>query len=78
MSQVTIRVRDNGPLLVEGPVTVIDAAGNAFAIPANKPAIALCRCGQSKNKPFCDGTHKECGFMAGERAPAPPVPPPTA
>ena len=74
MSQVTIKVRDNGPLLVEGPVTVIDAAGNTFTIPANKPAIALCRCGQSKNKPFCDGTHKECGFMASERAPAPPAP----
>jgi len=74
MSQVTIKVRDNGPLLVEGPVTVIDAAGHTFTIPANKPAIALCRCGQSKNKPFCDGTHKECGFMASERAPAPPTP----
>jgi len=80
MSQVTIKVRDNGPFLVEGPVTVIDAAGNAFAIPANKPAIALCRCGQSKNKPFCDGTHKECGFQGTERAPAPLsiTPPPTA
>jgi len=77
MSQVTIKVRDNGPLLVEGPITVIDAAGNTFTIPANKPAIALCRCGQSKNKPFCDGTHKECGFMASERA-APPASPPPA
>jgi CDGSH-type Zn-finger protein len=75
MSQVTIKVRDNGPFLVEGPFTVIDAAGNAFTIPANKPAVALCRCGQSKNKPFCDGTHKECGFMATERAPAPPPAP---
>jgi CDGSH-type Zn-finger protein len=77
MSQVTIRVRDNGPLLVEGPFTVIDAAGNAFTIPTGKPAIALCRCGQSKNKPFCDGSHKECSFMAAERAPAPTVPPTT-
>ena len=78
MSQVTIKVRDNGPLLVEGPITVIDATGNTFTIPANKPAIALCRCGQSKNKPFCDGTHKECGFMASERAPPPAPPPPAA
>jgi CDGSH-type Zn-finger protein len=74
MSQVTIKVRDNGPFLVEGPVTVIDAVGNAFAIPANKPAIALCRCGQSNNKPFCDGTHKTCGFTAAERAAIPPPP----
>ena len=77
MSSVTIKVRDHGPLLVEGPITIVDAAGNAFQAPANKPAIALCRCGQSKNKPFCDGTHKECGFMADNRAPAPtPTNPP--
>jgi CDGSH-type Zn-finger protein len=69
MSDVTIRVRDNGPLLVEGPVTVVDAEGNKFEIPAGKPAIALCRCGQSARKPFCDGTHKTCNFMAAERAP---------
>ena len=62
MSQTTIKVRDNGPFLVEGPITVIDAAGNAFQIPANKPAVALCRCGQSKNKPFCDGSHVTVGF----------------
>jgi CDGSH-type Zn-finger protein len=71
MSEVTIKVRDNGPFLVEGPITVVDAAGNRFFIPADKPAIALCRCGQSKNKPFCDGSHKSCSFMAAERAPAP-------
>ena len=74
MSQVTIRVRDNGPLLVEGPFTVVDAAGNAFTIPTGKPAIALCRCGQSKNKPFCDGSHKTCSFMADERASVAPPP----
>ena len=68
MSQVTIKVRDHGPLLVEGPFTVIDAAGNAFTIPTGKPAIALCRCGHSKNKPFCDGSHRQCGFQALEVA----------
>ena len=65
----TISIRDNGPLLVQGPITVIDAAGNPFPIAADKPAVALCRCGQSKNKPFCDGSHKACNFMAAERAP---------
>jgi CDGSH-type Zn-finger protein len=70
MSQVSIKVRDNGPFLVEGPVTIVDAAGGVFTIPAGKPAVALCRCGQSKNKPFCDGSHKTCSFMAAERAPA--------
>ena len=86
MSQVTIKVRDNGPFLVEGPITIVDAAGGVFQIPAGKPAVALCRCGQSKNKPFCDGSHKTCSFMAAERAPAPttigitppPVAPPTS
>ena len=73
MSQVTIKVRDNGPFLVEGPVTIVDAAGGVFQIPAGKPAVALCRCGQSKNKPFCDGSHKTCSFMAAERAPAGPA-----
>ena len=68
MSQVTIKVRDHGPLLVEGPFTVIDAAGNAFTIPTGKPAIALCRCGASRTKPFCDGTHSKQGFQAAEAA----------
>jgi CDGSH-type Zn-finger protein len=46
----------------------VDHQGNAFELPTDKPAIALCRCGQSKRKPFCDGTHKECGFVAEELA----------
>lgn len=66
----TITIRDNGPLLVQGPITVIDAVGNQFKLPENKPAVALCRCGQSKNKPFCDSSHKTCNFVALERAPA--------
>ena len=69
MSDVTIRVRDNGPFLVEGPITVVDADGNKFEIAAGKPAVALCRCGQSQRKPFCDGSHKGCNFMSSERAP---------
>jgi CDGSH-type Zn-finger protein len=69
MPEVTIRLRDNGPLVVEGPITVIDADGNKFVIDSAKPAVALCRCGQSKNKPFCDGSHRTCGFMAADRAP---------
>jgi len=70
MTAVTIKVRDNGPCLVEGPVTIVDAAGNRFVVAPEKPSVALCRCGVSKNKPFCDGSHKTCSFMAAERAPA--------
>ena len=58
----TIRMRPNGPLLVEGPVTVLDSNGNAFPLNPDKPAIALCRCGHSANKPFCDGSHKGTGL----------------
>jgi CDGSH-type Zn-finger protein len=65
----TITIRDNGPLVLQRPITVVDAAGNQFQIPTEKPSVALCRCGQSKNKPFCDGSHKACGFVAAERAP---------
>jgi CDGSH-type Zn-finger protein len=63
-----IRCRENGPLVVEGPVKIVDHLGNEFAIPPGKERVALCRCGQSKNKPFCDGSHKECGFAAVEVA----------
>lgn len=66
---VTIRMRPNGPFLVEGPVTIVDASGNPFPINPDKPAVALCRCGHSSNKPFCDGTHKTCGFESAETAP---------
>lgn len=68
---VTIRMRPNGPFLVEGPVTVVDANGNAFPTNPDKPAIALCRCGHSAGRPFCDGSHKTCGFESAELAPAP-------
>ncbi len=69
---VTIRMRPNGPFLVEGPVTVVDQHGNAFPLNPDKPAVALCRCGQSSRRPFCDGTHNRCGFESAETAPVPP------
>ena len=68
MADVRIRIRDNGPFVVEGPVTIVDAEGTEFVLSADKPAIALCRCGDSKNRPFCDGSHKECGFESADRA----------
>jgi CDGSH-type Zn-finger protein len=69
MADVVIRTRPNGPLIVEGPVTIVDSHGNPFPIRTDKPAIALCRCGQSSNKPFCDGSHNRCAFVAAELAP---------
>lgn len=71
MSEVTIKVREHGPILITGPVTLTDHLGNQYDL-TGKANIALCRCGASSKKPFCDGTHKTCGFQAGETAP--PVP----
>ncbi len=68
---IVIRCRENGPLLVKGAVRVVDHQGNEFAIPPGKEFVALCRCGQSKNRPFCDGSHRTCGFVAAELAGAP-------
>jgi CDGSH-type Zn-finger protein len=63
-----ITVRENGPYLIRGPIRLVDADGAEFDLPADKPAVALCRCGGSTNKPFCDGTHSRTGFAAAERA----------
>lgn len=67
MSEVSITVRDNGPLLVSGPVTLKDAEGNVFNL-QGKETFALCRCGRTENRPFCDGQHKQIGFQACDRA----------
>ena len=68
MADVTIRLRPNGPLVIDGPFTLVDHEGNRFTLPTDKPAVALCRCGQSAKRPFCDGTHKTFGFEATEKA----------
>ena len=71
MDPLTIKVRPDGPLVLQGPATIVDEHGNPFLPPVGKPLIALCRCGQSATKPFCDGSHKRAGFRASEVAPAP-------
>jgi len=65
MSDASITILDKGPLLVKGPVEVLDAEGNKFVI---QEQFALCRCGGSQNKPFCDGTHRKNGFDDCARA----------
>lgn len=70
MSDVTIKCRESGPLLVTGSFTLTDHAGNRYDL-TGMPNVALCRCGVSKTKPFCDGGHRTAGFVAGEMAPPP-------
>jgi CDGSH-type Zn-finger protein len=66
MADVTIRATKNGPYLVRGPIELLDTTGNKIKV--EKETIALCRCGGSTTKPFCDGTHSRIGFQAAEAA----------
>ena len=64
---VTVRLRRSGPYVVDGEdVRIVDWNGVEYQI-ARRP-IALCRCGASTTKPFCDGTHSKVGFQAAEAA----------
>jgi CDGSH-type Zn-finger protein len=67
MSDQAFRItcKPNGPYLLRGPATITDAAGNEIQVPAGKN-VALCRCGQSDNKPYCDGMHSKIGFQSSE------------
>lgn len=70
---ITINVRENGPLRVDGDdVKVVDWNGNEYQIPNGKRPFILCRCGQSKTRPFCDLTHRAIGFQSNEAAPPKP------
>ncbi len=57
----TMRVKPNGSIRVTGEVDFVDAEGKVIE---TQSAFSLCRCGASKDKPFCDGSHREAGFEA--------------
>ncbi|MEX0683761.1 MAG: CDGSH iron-sulfur domain-containing protein [Dehalococcoidia bacterium] len=65
-----ILVRNNGPFRVYGGIKLVDHEGNEFTVPEGD-WYTLCRCGQSKTKPFCDSTHKTCEFDAPSDATRP-------
>jgi CDGSH iron-sulfur domain-containing protein 3 len=67
MADVIIRVSKNGPYEVEGGAKLFDHQGKEYQ-EDQFPPLYLCRCGQSKNKPFCDGSHEDAGFKAEETA----------
>lgn len=58
----TIKVNNNGSLRIEGEFRIIDAEGNEFNL-HGRTSVALCRCNLSKNRPFCDGSHKSGDFQ---------------
>ena len=57
--EVVVELRANGPYYVRGPVKVVTPAGEVVH---HGPRVALCRCGHTRNGPFCDNTHREIGF----------------
>ena len=58
---IKMRVKENGSIRVTGTVDFVDADGNVVE---TKTDFSLCRCGASKEKPFCDGSHKAANFIA--------------
>jgi len=67
VSDVSITATEDEPLSVKGPFRLVNADGTEYDIGERK-RVALCRCGGSTTKPFCDGTHSRIGFEAAERA----------
>jgi CDGSH-type Zn-finger protein len=67
MAEARIAAREDGPYLITGDVRIFDREGREFVRPPGS-AIALCRCGNSASKPFCDGSHKRIQFEANDTA----------
>ena len=72
---VTITCSPNGPLRISGNFVIKDAQGRDFGL-SWRTTISLCRCGQSQNKPFCDGSHARTGFQSVVEARELPPPAP--
>jgi CDGSH-type Zn-finger protein len=62
-----VTVNPNGALRLGGSFDIVDEAGASYGL-GGRTSLALCRCGASRNKPFCDGTHNTCGFRDGAEA----------
>jgi CDGSH-type Zn-finger protein len=73
MANATIIIRDNASARVIGPARVVDIEGNLVRELAEGEVAGLCRCGQSRDKPWCDSTHKEIGWSSVVRAATAPV-----
>lgn len=77
MAATRITIMNNGSIKVDGDFEILDMEGRPFGL-GGRQRVSLCRCGQSGTKPFCDGTHKRCGFestlVAFELPPPAPKP----
>jgi CDGSH-type Zn-finger protein len=73
-----ITVRNDGPLRLEGEaIALVDEGGKPWGL-AGRTVVSLCRCGESANKPFCDGSHNRSGFRSSCEAAELPAPKPKA
>lgn len=77
MAGTKITIKNNGSIRIEGDFVLTDPEGKEFGL-AGRTGISLCRCGHSKDKPFCDGSHKQFAFQdeVHARELPPPVPKP--
>ncbi len=73
MPATKVTVNNDGSIRIEGDFEIVDPTGTPFGL-AGRTIISLCRCGQSTNKPFCDGSHKRVGFS--DKVVARELPPP--
>ena len=73
MPATKVTINNDGSIRLEGDFEILDPTGAAFGL-AGRTVISLCRCGQSANKPFCDGSHKRTGFQ--DQVTARELPPP--
>lgn len=75
MAPTKITVRNDGPFRIEGDFEIVDMQGRPYGL-GGRVVIALCRCGHSENKPFCDGSHRAHGFRDQQQARELPPPQP--
>lgn len=73
MPDTKITVNNDGSIRIEGDFQILDPTGQPFGL-GGRTVIGLCRCGQSQNKPFCDGSHAKTGFQ--DKVVARELPPP--
>jgi CDGSH-type Zn-finger protein len=74
LASTKVTIFNNGSIRIEGDFEIVDQAGVNFGL-GGRTSVTLCRCGQSANAPFCDGTHKRVTFISPVSArDLPPIP----